>query len=820
MGGANLFNLDMAHAFAAASLKSTSPYVDAGVTVDDNGGQDILGGSLDTLNLGAFAGAGHDTAPTAQTYTPDQVTRFLSDGTKQTQVIQENASEADTKWVDTTFKDQGVVYTKKADSYLEFSMVGTGGTFTIKRGPGAGNVKIAAYRDGQEVKAATVNTYHASADTITVDDLAQLSETNQSYTIRFYNVENGKAANFMSFTTTVAQETGAGCASDGIAGVVVEQPMAQVIPYGQTAVSLELASHVFFRTCDADAQQPQAQVTYTVVDEAKAANSATVKDHTVTFTAPGTYTITAQATYNGQSVTDTVSVVVTQGGEPQVNVPAVNTRALAGLISACEGLDLTCYAPLRQDIFTQMLGEAKALLEGEGYTQEQVDEMVWLLTTAKNSLSLTRVDAESSLVVKNGNWVELSDATLDGGKAIKSGKADETMQLDFFGNEIHVYGRRAEGVAIMTFTVTRLSDHEVVTTQTVDGYSETKQDQQELFSWTGEDNGRYCLTITNTGNKHEGATNRDTNVIMDYFTLGCDESQVADVTNLGQTLDKAAKLDGSAYPQEAWQAVKTAEQAARRVYVDATATQKAVDDATAALEQAIKELVDTPEPTPAPTETPEPTPAPTETPEPTPAPTETPEPTPAPTQTPEPTPVPSTPVETDGDVTLDNNTGSQITMGNADQVFAPNTVITVDNVKDGEGYTRVEKALSGMVSDMSHAYIMEITALLDGKPVQPKGAVQVTFAIPEGLSADHLKLYYVDENGEKAEVPITVNKTANTVTANLTHFSTYVLANVIVEQNTSGVPATGDASQLALFTGVMLVSTACIGLMVGRKRRS
>ena len=159
-------------------------------------------------------------------------------------------------------------------------------------------------------------------------------------------------------------------------------------------------------------------------------------------------------------------------------------------------------------------------------------------------------------------------------------------------------------------------------------------------------------------------------------------------------------------------------------------------------------------------------------------------------------------------------------MGNADQVFAPNTVITVDNVKDGEGYTRVEKALSGVVSDMSHAYIMEITALLDGKPVQPKGAVQVTFAIPEGLSADHLKLYYVDENGEKAEVPITVNKTANTVTANLTHFSTYVLANVIVDQNTSGVPATGDASQLALFTGVMLVSTACIGLMVGRKRRS
>ncbi len=229
---------------------------------------------------------------------------------------------------------------------------------------------------------------------------------------------------------------------------------------------------------------------------------------------------------------------------------------------------------------------------------------------------------------------------------------------------------------------------------------------------------------------------------------------------------------------------------------------------------------------PIPSESPEPsTPV-----EPSPEPSTPVEPSPEPSTPVEPSPEPSTPVEpspepsapvTGGDVILDNNTGSQITMGNADQVFDPNTVITVDNVKNGDIYTRVEKALSGVVSDMSHAYVMEITALLDGKPVQPDGAVQVTFAIPDGLSADHLKLFYVAENGEKEEVSITVNKTANTVTANLTHFSTYVLANVTVDEGTGTVPPTGDASQLALFTGVMLVSTACVGLVVvSRKRRS
>ena len=205
--------------------------------------------------------------------------------------------------------------------------------------------------------------------------------------------------------------------------------------------------------------------------------------------------------------------------------------------------------------------------------------------------------------------------------------------------------------------------------------------------------------------------------------------------------------------------------------------------------------------------------------EPSPEPSTPVEPSPEPSTPVEPSPEPSAPV-TGGDVLLDNNTGNQITMGNADQVFAPNTVITVDNVKDGDLYTRAEKALSGVVSDMSHAYVMEITAMLDGKLVQPDGAVQVTFAIPNNLSADHLKLYYVDENGKKAEVSITVNKDANTVTAHLTHFSTYVLANVIVDQNTSGVPATGDASQLALFTGALLTSAACAGLMVATRKRS
>ena len=586
VGGSNLFGLTRDQALVNASLTANSPYVGAGVAVENNGGQDILGGSLDTLNLGAIAGAGHQAAAVSQTYTPNEVTKYLSDGTQQTQVIHETVSESNTKWVNTTFNSKSVIYTKKEGNYLEFDMVGTGGTFTLKRGGGAGNVKLVAYQDGQEVKSVTVNTYNATADTITVDDFAQLSETNEAYTIRVYNAENGKAANFVSFTTNVAETPQPGCDNDAIAGVVLEQPMAQVIPYGKTSVSVDLASHVYFRTCQA--QQPQATVTYT------ANNGATVEGNTVTFPAPGDYTVTAQATYNEVTVTDSITVSVTQGQEPQVNVPAVDTRALTGLIAACEGLDLTKYGETRQDVFQQTLAQAKALLEGEGYTQAQVDEMVALLTTAKNGLSLTRVNAEDSVVVKNGNWANLSDATLDGGKALKCSNANESMTVDFFGNQVQVYGRKAVGVAIMTFTVTRLSDNEVVHTQTVDGYNAEKLDQQELFAWTGETNDQYRLTITNTGTDNENANN-SYNVIIDFLTFGCDQAQLADLTALAAALTKADGLNSADYTPEAWQAVEAAALAGRRVYVDATATQAEVDAAAAALNEAMDNLSGEPE---------------------------------------------------------------------------------------------------------------------------------------------------------------------------------------------------------------------------------
>ena len=229
------------------------------------------------------------------------------------------------------------------------------------------------------------------------------------------------------------------------------------------------------------------------------------------------------------------------------------------------------------------------------------------------------------------------------------------------------------------------------------------------------------------------------------------------------------------------------------------------------------------DPDPDPTVTVDPDPDPTVTVDPDPDPTVTVDPDPDPTVTVDPNPDPTTEPtqQPQGDVVLDNNTDNHITAGNASEVFEPNTVITVESVAEGEIYTTVEQALEGVVADMKHTAILDITATLNGTPVQPSAPVQMTFAIPQHLSADNLKLFYVSDDGKTTqEIPITVDKEARTVTASIAHFSTYVLANVVVDETTGTVPPTGDASQLMVYVAAMGAAALLMGAAVVAKRRN
>ena len=589
IGENNLFNLDKETAYINANLKVTSPYINQGIIVENSGDQDIIGNDLTSLNLGAFSGKGHDVQIASETVDATNVKKYYANGDEQTEVINETASEADEKWVNTTFEGNNNIYTKKLNNYLQFSFIGTGGKLKLKRGAGAGLVKVEVLNkeDQSVIKTNVYNTYNATADVMEIDDFKNLSNDNQEYLVKISNYENGKATNFMSFTSDVVSNENQ-CKNDELAGVVIEKPMKQTIPYAQDDLAIKLNSHLYFNTCH--------PIDDDVLVEYKVDNGGTINNDILLVNKPGTYTIEANATYNNKTVNDKVEVIVELGNEPQINVPELNKRALETLISACEALDLDNYSDINKDNFIKVLDDAKKLLELENLNQALIDEMVLKLTDARDALTKIKFNAEDSEVSKKGNWVTLSESTLDKGTALKSGVANEEMALEFFGNEITVYGRKAVGVGIIKFIVTKVSNGSELYNEEIDCYSVEKLDQAKLFSWKGDVNDQYRITIINTGKKNSSATNRDTNTIIDYFTV---ESLTVDMSNLKQliALIEQENMNEADYTVESWKTFKIALDNAKALLDNVNATQEEVDLAYNELQTAkdalVKVVVDT-----------------------------------------------------------------------------------------------------------------------------------------------------------------------------------------------------------------------------------
>lgn len=210
-----------------------------------------------------------------------------------------------------------------------------------------------------------------------IDDSKNLSNDSQEYLVKISNHENGKATNFMSFTSDVVSNENQ-CKDDELAGVVIEKLMKQTIPYAQDDLAIKLNSHLYFNTC-----RP---INDDVLVEYKVDNDGIIDGDILLVSKPGTYTIEANATYNNKTVSDKIEVIVELGNEPQINVPELNKRALETLISACEALDLDNYSDINKDNIIKVLDDAKKLLELENLNQYLIDEMVLKLADARDVL--------------------------------------------------------------------------------------------------------------------------------------------------------------------------------------------------------------------------------------------------------------------------------------------------------------------------------------------------------------------------------------------------------------------------------------------------
>lgn len=130
--------------------------------------------------------------------------------------------------------------------------------------------------------------------------------------------------------------------------------------------------------------------------------------------------------------------------------------------------------------------------------------------------------------------------------------------------------------------------------------------------------------------------------------------------------------------------------------------------------------------------------------------------------------------ETDlSDVKYDTAGGISI---DGDGSFPKNTTVSAKKLDNGGTVDKVKKALSGEAD--GEIVVFDIGATLNGAAVQPSGKVSVIFDIPEKLSTENLKLFYVDDDGNKEEIALTVDTAGRKASAELEHFSIYALCNV------------------------------------------
>ena len=155
--------------------------------------------------------------------------------------------------------------------------------------------------------------------------------------------------------------------------------------------------------------------------------------------------------------------------------------------------------------------------------------------------------------------------------------------------------------------------------------------------------------------------------------------------------------------------------------------------------------------------------------------------------------------ELDADVRLDSIISS---------AFPDTTLITAQKVVDEATIAKINQALLPLGGSQPAAY--EITATLHTETangtvsVQPLGKISITLTIPDYLSTDNLKLFFITPDNQAEEIPITVDADSRSATAELTHFSTYVLCNVNTtpEPPSPDNPATGDFN-LSLFLSML-----------------
>lgn len=126
------------------------------------------------------------------------------------------------------------------------------------------------------------------------------------------------------------------------------------------------------------------------------------------------------------------------------------------------------------------------------------------------------------------------------------------------------------------------------------------------------------------------------------------------------------------------------------------------------------------------------------------------------------------------------DTETNVKLDTTTAVVPADTQLVVKEVTTGNEYNTV---VSSLGNEVNNFVTYDITLQSNGVEIQPNGSVKISIPIPANFNKANLVVYRVDENGTKTQYNVTVD--GNYATFETDHFSTYVLAERVVE-NTNG----------------------------------
>ncbi len=149
-----------------------------------------------------------------------------------------------------------------------------------------------------------------------------------------------------------------------------------------------------------------------------------------------------------------------------------------------------------------------------------------------------------------------------------------------------------------------------------------------------------------------------------------------------------------------------------------------------------------------------------------------------------------------------------VTLESVADAFPKDTVVAIDEIKETAKLESVKLA----VKETAKAFVAyEITATSNNVAVQPNGKIKATFAVPADYDLANVGVFYVSDDGKVEAIPCTVDTATGTVIAELSHFSTYIVAEKnIVETITPEQPQNQTS-----YTWLWIVIAAAVVLVGG-----